>query len=82
MWPLIGNHAPVEDEVFKDVWGAQNTVDGLYFKEYKQLGGQRCIWEELGEEADYDQNVFYDASSSSRDKAWSHCQEPTECPTS
>lgn len=37
MWPLIGHHAPVEDDVFKDVWGAQTTVDGLYFEEYKQL---------------------------------------------
>lgn len=54
MWPLIGHHAPVEDDVFKDVWGAQTIVDGLYFKEYKQLGGQRCIWEELGEEGGYD----------------------------
>lgn len=54
MWPLIGHHAPVEDDVFKGVWGAQTIVYGLYFKEYKQLGGQRFIWEELGEEGGYD----------------------------
>lgn len=31
MWPLIGHHAPVEDDVFKSVPGAQTAADGLFF---------------------------------------------------